>query len=60
MIDRQTIVAARRALGRQLAERRKAAGHSQHEFAPVTRYARSTIANAEVGRQQPPREFWQR
>ncbi|MGH4014108.1 MAG: helix-turn-helix domain-containing protein [Pseudonocardiaceae bacterium] len=60
MIDRQTIVAARHALGRQLAERRKAAGHSQHEFAPFTHYARSTIANAEVGRQLPPLGFWQR
>ncbi|MGH3836963.1 MAG: helix-turn-helix domain-containing protein [Pseudonocardiaceae bacterium] len=59
MIDRHTIVEARRRLGRQLAELRKAAGYSQHEFAPLTRYARSTIANVEVGRQHVPRTFWQ-
>jgi DNA-binding XRE family transcriptional regulator len=52
LVDRSAIVEARRALGRQLAALRKAAGYSQHEFAPLTHYARSTSANVEVGRQQ--------
>ncbi|MGH3904263.1 MAG: helix-turn-helix domain-containing protein, partial [Pseudonocardiaceae bacterium] len=46
--------------GRRLAELRKAAGCSQHEFAPVTLYARSTLANVEIGRQHVPQSFWQR
>lgn len=60
LVDRDAIVEARRALGRQLAALRKAAGYSQHEFAPLTLYTRSTIANVEVGRQQAPRIFWHR
>ncbi|MGH3610697.1 MAG: helix-turn-helix domain-containing protein [Pseudonocardiaceae bacterium] len=60
MIDRQAVVEAQRILGRRLAELRKAAGYSQHQFAPFTLYARSTIANVEVGRQHVPRMFWQR
>ncbi len=60
MIDRQAIVEARRMLGRRLAELRKAAGYSQHDFAPVTLYTRSTIANVEIGRQHVPQSFWQR
>lgn len=59
MIDRHTIAEARRTLGRQLAELRRAAGYSQHQFAPLTHYTRSTIANVEVGRQHAPRTFWQ-
>lgn len=51
---------ARRTLGRQLAALRKAAGYSQHGFAPLTLYGRSTLANVETGRQNVPREFWQR
>lgn len=46
---------ARRTLGRQLALLRKAVGYSQHQFAPLTSYGRSTIANVEVGRQRVPR-----
>lgn len=57
--DRQAIAEARRTLGRQLAELRRAAGYSQQEFAPLTHYGRSTIANVEVGRQHAPRTFWQ-
>ncbi|HEX2297016.1 MAG TPA: helix-turn-helix transcriptional regulator [Pseudonocardiaceae bacterium] len=60
MIDRQAIADAWRRLGRRLAELRKAAGYSQHEFAPVTLYARSTLANVEIGRQPIPRSFWRR
>ena len=60
MPEPQRIAAARRALGRQLAAYRKAAGYSQHQLAPHTGYGRSTIANVEVGRQHVPRAFWQR
>lgn len=54
------IAAARRALGRQLAALRQSTGHSQAEFAPLTGYGRSTLANVETGRQNVPREFWVR
>lgn len=60
MIDSREIWEARRVLGRRLAELRQAAGYNQHQFAPLTCYARSTIANVETGRQQVSREFWQR
>ena len=60
MIDPSEIAAARRALGRQLARYRQAAGLNQHQFAPPTHYGRSTIANVEVGRQNVPRDFWER
>ncbi|MEU5725031.1 helix-turn-helix transcriptional regulator [Micromonospora sp. NPDC047738] len=49
-----------RALGKQLSEFRKAAGYTQHSLAPKTISARSTIANAETGRQRPDRTFWER
>jgi hypothetical protein len=49
-----------RALGRQLADFRKAAGYTQHSLAPRTLSGRSTIANTEVGRQHPDRTFWER
>jgi len=54
------VAAARTALGRQLAALRKAAGFSQETFAPLATYSRSTLANVEVGRQNVPRDFWQR
>lgn len=60
MEEPDAIAAARAALGRQLAALRKAAGYSQHQFAPLTAYARGTIANVEVGRQNVPRDFWER
>ena len=60
MIDLKGISAEWRALGRQLAEFRKAAGYTQHALAPLTCYGRSTIANAETGHQQPDRSFWVR
>jgi hypothetical protein len=60
VIDPNEIVAARRALGRQLARYRQATGLSQHQLAPHTRYGRSTVANVEVGRQNVPRSFWER
>lgn len=60
VIDSEEISEARRALGRQLAALRQAAGYNQHQFAPLTCYGRSTVANVETGRQQVPREFWER
>ncbi|MCA1673310.1 MAG: helix-turn-helix domain-containing protein, partial [Actinobacteria bacterium] len=54
VIDRRAIADARHALGRQLAELRKAAGYTQHKLAPCTLYARSTLANVEIGRQHVP------
>ncbi len=47
-------------LGQQLAASRRAAGFSQHGLADLAEYSRSTIANAETGRQRVPRQFWQR
>src|SRR5215475_3236828 len=53
-------MAARQALGRLLAGYRKAAGLNQYQLAPLTHYGRSTIANVETGRQNVPRDFWER
>ena len=60
MIDPNEITAARHALGRLLAQYRKAAGLNQRDLAPHTYYGRSTIANVETGRQNVPRDFWER
>lgn len=49
-----------RSLGRQLAGLRRSAGYTQHGFAPMTFYGRSTVANAEAGQQRVGREFWAR
>jgi len=56
----EAIAEARRALGRQLAALRAAVGYNQTEFAPLTGYGRSTVANVEVGRQRVQRDFWER
>jgi transcriptional regulator with XRE-family HTH domain len=56
--ESEAIEQARRALGAQLAACRRAAGYSQAEFAPLTRYSRSTVANVETGRQRVPADFW--
>ncbi|MEU8328552.1 helix-turn-helix transcriptional regulator [Micromonospora sp. NPDC048839] len=58
MGDSDEISAARRALGRRLAQLRKAGGLTQHGLAPLVRYARSSIASIETGRQHPDRTFW--
>ncbi|MBV9448047.1 MAG: helix-turn-helix domain-containing protein [Streptosporangiaceae bacterium] len=58
--ESEAITAARKALGRQLAAQRQAAGYSQQAFAPLTGYGRSTLANVETGRQNVPRPFWVR
>src|ERR1022692_5162711 len=49
---------ARAALGRQLAASRRAAGLTQKQLAPLSGHSRSTVANAETGRQRSPRVFW--
>jgi transcriptional regulator with XRE-family HTH domain len=51
---------ARSTLGVELAAYRRAAGYTQAQFARLTEYSRSTIANVETGRQHVPRDFWER
>jgi hypothetical protein len=58
--ESDVISAARRALGRQLADFRRVARCNQHQLASLVSYARSTVANVEVGRQNAPRKFWER
>ena len=60
MADPPQVRQARQDLGRRLAELRRAAGLNQHELAAAVNYARSTVANIEVGRQNAPEEFWER
>ena len=60
MADTDEAARAWRALGRQLAASRRAAGLNQEELAGLAGYSRSTIANAETGRQHVPRGFWVR
>src|SRR5947207_2937130 len=60
MIDPEAITEAKRALGRQLAACREAAGYNQHQLAPLIHYGRSTIANAETGYSTCSRTFWER
>ncbi len=58
--DSDAIAQARQALGRQLAQLRKAAGHTQSSFAPlISGYSRSTLANAETGARPAGRSFWE-
>jgi DNA-binding XRE family transcriptional regulator len=56
--DSEIVAQARVALGRQLAASRRAAGLSQEQLAPLSGHSRSTVANAETGRQRAPRDFW--
>jgi Helix-turn-helix domain len=58
--DADRVDEAWRALGEQLAASRRAAGLTQERFAPLVGYSRSTIANAETGRQRTPGDFWRR
>jgi transcriptional regulator with XRE-family HTH domain len=50
----------RQLLGRELAARRREAGYSQRQLAPLTGYARSTLSDAELGRHHVRRDFWER
>jgi hypothetical protein len=59
-MDPDEVRRGRAVLGRRLAALREAAGFTQHTFAPLVFYGRSTIANVETGGQRVPREFWQR
>lgn len=59
-IDAKAIADIRVQLGRQLAEYRLAAGYSQSALAKRIDYARSTVANVEIGRQNVGRQFWER
>jgi Helix-turn-helix domain len=58
--DADRVDEAWRALGQQLAASRRAAGLTQKRLAPLAGYSRSTIANAETGRQRTPGDFWRR
>jgi DNA-binding XRE family transcriptional regulator len=58
--DLDAVAEAWSALGRQLAASRRAAGLSQEQLAPLADFSRSTIANAETGRQRVTRRFWER
>ncbi|WP_432903971.1 helix-turn-helix domain-containing protein [Micromonospora matsumotoense] len=49
-----------KALGRQLAHWRKAAGMTQAALARRTAYSRSSVANVEIGRNAITRGFWER
>ncbi len=60
MTDRLTVTAVRRALGRQLAELRSAAGLTQSELADVVSFSRSTVANVEAGYQAASPKFWRK
>jgi hypothetical protein len=64
VITPEQVAEARKRLGRQLAELRRAAGYSQETFAsargPAAGYTRSQIANVETGRGSLPRSFWER
>jgi transcriptional regulator with XRE-family HTH domain len=55
----EEVLQMRRALGRELARLRRAAGMTQREFAPLTSYSRGTVSDAEGGRRV-ARDFWER
>lgn len=59
-ITPERIREAQQALGRRLAQWRKAAGMTQVALARRTAYSRSAVANVEIGRQNIPRGFWER
>lgn len=61
MITSDMVAEARRDLGRQLADLRRAAGYTQHGLTAPGRlagYSRSAVANAETGRASLHRGFW--
>jgi transcriptional regulator with XRE-family HTH domain len=58
--ESDAVAAMRRELGRQLAARRKAAGHLQRELAALVGYSRTAIANAETGATGLGRQLWER
>ncbi len=60
MRELEVAAAPSSALGVELAAYRRAAGYTQAQFAELTGYSRSTIANLETGRQHVSRDFWER
>ncbi|WP_322777952.1 helix-turn-helix transcriptional regulator [Frankia sp. Cas4] len=60
MPDSDAVLAARAALGAELAALRKQAGHTQHSLAPLIYVSRSTLANVEIGYQHTTKDLWQR
>src|ERR1022692_3479245 len=58
--DAESIAGAWRALGRQLAASRRAAGFSQERLASLVTYSRRTGANVEKGGQRRARGVWGR
>ena len=60
VVESTDALVARRALGRQLAALRDAAGLTQHDLAPLVGYGRSTVGTVEIGKQRVPRRFWLR
>ncbi|RQW97565.1 helix-turn-helix domain-containing protein [Micromonospora inaquosa] len=60
MADSDEIKAARRALGRRLAQLRRAGNLTQHDLARLVQYGRSSVASTETGHQHPDRAFWAR
>ena len=60
MIDPQAITVAQRALGRQLARLRKAAGLRQADLAALILTSRSGVANVETGHNRGSLDFWTR
>jgi transcriptional regulator with XRE-family HTH domain len=60
VVTPEQLAEARRLLGRQLADRREAAGLTQAQLARLTGYTRSAIANVETGRGMQPRTSWRR
>jgi predicted kinase/DNA-binding XRE family transcriptional regulator len=58
--DKLTVTAARKALGRQLAELRGAAALTQADLASLASFSRSTVANVEAGYQSAGPKFWRK
>jgi hypothetical protein len=59
-METEQVIAAWRALGRQLAASRQAAGLTQQQLARLVVCSRSAVANIETGRQHSGRDFWAR
>lgn len=59
LISQQQVAEARRDLGRRLAAWRAERGLTQMQLAKSTCYSRSSVANAEIGRDTSVRGFWQ-
>ncbi|MDP8931798.1 MAG: helix-turn-helix domain-containing protein [Actinomycetota bacterium] len=58
VMDQPNITAARKALGRQLAELRSAANLTQSDLAGLVSFSRSSVANIEAGYQTASPRFW--